>query len=427
MAAIRPRWVFLVFLFSCVTFFEVLETVHVPLGFMKLYVQDVVFAFNVGLILARSSIGKTRVRAIRFNRYVMLFFLLGVWGTVNGLFVARNPYDEVLGDFRRAFFYFMNYFVALFLVDDLRDTRILRRVLLAATLFLVAKGWLQMATGQFYYRRFGDAAHILTHIELTFLSFAVFYGLSQIVFNPAGQRLLWFAAVAGGTVTTVVGNYRASWLGLVGGVFFMFFFLSQRKRVQLTGIAALGAVIVGLSIFAMWDVQVLEHSTLGEEIAAKANVGTTTEDINVTWRFASYKAAVKKWQTRPVLGTGLGTYLEFDAPTSTGGTMLAEGHSIHNSLLWLLMVQGVAGFVLIMAMHVAYLRISVNYLRTTNWTEGKVTVLACAAYYCSMMISTVFEHFLESAMSITVFSSIAALTMLTIYYTPRETETTSLT
>ena len=98
--------------------------------------------------------------------------------------------------------------------------------------------------------------------------------------------------------------------------------------------------------------------------------------------------------------------------------MLAEGHNIHNSLLWLLMVEGALGLGLVLVVHFVYLRITLSYLRRTAWMEGRVTVMACAAFYVAMMIATFFQNFLENAIPVTIFSVVAALTMLMIYYTP---------
>src|SRR5262249_53689521 len=157
--------------------------------------------------------GRTTFRRISFNRYIAAYFILGLWSIVNGLFIAGNQPDRVLGDFRRAFFYFMNYFIILLLSDDLEDSRNLRRTLCFGGVLVMLNGFLQMVTGQYYYRRYGDAAHILSHFQLTFLSFAIYYAVAQLLFNKQARRTVWIAVLVGGFVATAVGNYRAAWLG----------------------------------------------------------------------------------------------------------------------------------------------------------------------------------------------------------------------
>jgi O-antigen ligase len=167
----------------------------------------------------------------------------------------------------------------------------------------------------------------------------------------------------------------------------------------------------------MWEVQVTEgRSTVGQELMMKANVSRAAEDINVSWRFDSYRAALAKWGERPLLGSGLGTYLEFYTGTSTGGSLLAEGHNIHNSMLWLLMTQGVIGFAAIAAMFGSFFRTTVGYLRAGPPVAGRTVVLACTAYAVAMLVSTCFENFLEHATPITVFSCVAAVAMLTVHF-----------
>jgi O-antigen ligase len=416
-ATLRPRRVFPAFVFGAMVFHELFETVSLPLGFMKLYIQDVVFAFNAMVILWRASLGHWNLRAIRFNRFVAAFFLLGMWGVANGLLLSRNPFDEVLGDFRRAYFYFMNFFVAQLLVDDERGLRALWRVLLVGSLCLIAKAFVQAATGQFYYRRAGDAAHVLSQYEVIFISLSVYFALAQLVFNPRARRLAWAAVAALGLVAIVLANYRAGWLGVIGGMAFLFWMFPGRKKTALVGIAALGAAFVAVAVFLMWEVQVTEgRSTVGQELMMKANVSRAAEDINVSWRFDSYRAALAKWGERPLLGSGLGTYLEFYTGTSTGGSLLAEGHNIHNSMLWLLMTQGVIGFAAIAAMFGSFFRTTVGYLRAGPPVAGQTVVLACTAYAVAMLVSTCFENFLEHATPITVFSCVAAVAMLTVHF-----------
>ncbi|MBX7247234.1 MAG: O-antigen ligase family protein [Candidatus Sumerlaeaceae bacterium] len=419
LAVTRPRWVFLCFLLGAICIPETLETTYLPLGFMKLYIQDLVFLFNCAIIAVRLSVGKGSLRGIPFNRYVLIYFLFGLWGVVNGLLLSGNPYDEVLGDFRRAYFYFMNYFVVILLVDDIGETRLLRNVIFAGTLLLMAKGILQVALGQFYVRRAGDAAHILSHNELTTVTFGIFLALSHILFDPAARRWLWAAVVTVGLGVVAIGNYRSAWLGLIGGLFFIFLFLPARKKTVMIGATLLATAFLALAIFAMWDYEVVDNSTLGRELLMKTDVKAAALDLNVIWRWQSYDAAVQRWLESPIFGAGLGTYLTFYTVTSTGGSMLADSHNIHNSLLWILMVQGVVGFAFIVFLHFTYLRTVVRYLRTSNWLEGKTTLFACGAFYVSMMIATMFQNFLENAMPVTIFAAVTALTMLTIFDTKR--------
>ncbi|MCX7624941.1 MAG: O-antigen ligase family protein [Candidatus Sumerlaeaceae bacterium] len=412
--ALKPKWVFYGSLLFCMWFPEQFQEAHLPLGFMKLYVQDVALAFNVLYVIIRLLYGKVQHRRLTLNYFVTLYLALGAFSAFNGLVLTGNTYDRVFGDLRRAFVYFLSYFIVLFLIDDERERRWFRNLLLFACGGLIAKGFFQALTGQFYYRRFGDAAHILSHYELTYLSFGVCYAVAQLVFES--KHRLWPALYAlAGIIVTIIGNYRASWLGLIGSLLFLFFFFPAKRRVQLTVIFAGLAIVAALTIYALWDVEVLEHSTLGEEIALKADVKNAPLDINVVWRFDSYRATLEYWRERPWLGCGLGTIVDFATITSRGTPMLALDHRVHNSFLWLFMTQGIIGFPIAMSLHVAFLIMAIRFIRGTNWPEGKVTVLACTGYAVSMLISAAFEIFLESGGPITVYSSVLGLAAITMH------------
>ncbi len=420
MVLFRPRWVFLSFLLACMVTPFFLEETFISLGFMKFYIQDLIFLFNIGLILARTSIGKTTWQPIRFNRYVIVYLIVGIWALYVGLKITGQGYNYAFGDFRRAFVYFMNYFVVLLLTDNLGDVRKLRWVLAAGGIILTFKGIFQLLGGNVYVLRYGDPGHILSHFELTFLSFVVFFALAQLLYNRDCQRWFWSIIAAASVAVTIIGNFRAAWLSLIGGLIFMFLYLPRRGKVVLAGLSVLGALFVVVTTTILWDVEVEGHSTLGQDIMTKADIRDTTKDVNVTWRFESYKNALELWSRSPWIGRGLGEELEFSAPTSTGGSMMARGHRVHNSFIWILMSLGITGFMVFLAAQVVYFTTLLRYLRRSTWAEGRLTVISCGAFYVSFMISTSFEIFLESAMPITVLSASMALAMLTIYYTPEK-------
>ncbi len=414
-AMFRPRWVLYGFVFTAIVFHSVLEELYLPLGFMKLYITDAVFAFNIGFIGVRLLFGIWPWQKLRINRYVMAYLALGLWGVVNGLLLKHNDYDVVFGDFRRAYFYFSNFFVVMLLCDSWKEVRALRNVVLTACASLTLKAFSQATSGQFYYRRAGDAAHVLSQYEIIFISIILFYALAHLLYAPTRHRLAWAATAGASVVAIILANYRAGWLGTMAGLGFLFLLLPWRRKMRMAMLGILGFMFISTAVLLMWEQKVTEgHSTVGQELMQKADVKQTGSDINVIWRFQSYTAALAKWREYPLLGSGLGTYVDFYAPTSTGGSILAEGHNIHNSMLWLLMTQGLLGFAVIMTMHVMFLRMSISFLRRTQWTEGRIFVTAATAYYAAMMVATLFENFLEHATPITVFSTMMALSMLTI-------------
>ena len=414
-AVLRPRWVLYGFVFTAIVFHSILEELYLPLGFMKLYITDSVFAFNISFIGIRFLFGIWPWQKSRINGFVVAYLALGLWGVANGLLLKHNAFDVVFGDFRRAYFYFSNFFVVMLICDSWKEVRTMRNVVLVAGIALTLKAFFQAAFGQFYYRRAGDAAHVLSQYEIIFISIILFYALAHLLYAPTRHRLAWAATAGASIVAIILANYRAGWLGTMAGLGFLFILLPWHRKMRMAMLGILGFLFISTAVLLMWEQKVTAgNSTVGQELLQKANVKQTTTDINVIWRFESYTAALIQWRQHPLLGSGLGTYVDFYAPTSTGGSILAEGHNIHNSMLWLLMTQGLLGFAVIMAMHIVFLRMAIAFLRRTEWTEGRIFVTAATAYYAAMMVATLFENFLEHATPITVFSTMMALTILTI-------------
>lgn len=423
---VRPKWIFLSFLVACMVIPHELEAIVIPAGFMKIYPQDIVFALNLCILTGRMLIGRQVYKPIFFNRYMMVHIGLGVVALCVGLFLFRHPFNDTLGDFRRAYFYVLNYFVAIGLVDEWKDVVNLRRALLLGAAFAVLRGLMEIAGGQFVFRRFGDAAHVLTHFETTFLMFIVFYGITQLLFRPGAATLFWSIVSGLGVLVIVIANFRACWLGFFSGLGSMLLFMPGRFRTRLLFVSCIFAVILSLGIAAMWEVQVSEsRTTLGEELLLKADLRKTTSDINVTWRFQSYQNALRQWQSSPIIGTGIGEVLDFFTTSSSGSIMLAQGHRVHNSLLWYFMTLGVAGFSIFLYVQLKLISSLVKFIRSSRWIEGKTTAIACLAFYFSLAVTSFFEILLESAMPVTVISSMIALAVLTIHYHRPDADITS--
>ena len=417
-AMMFPHRVFYAFIGASMAMPLFFEDVSVGAGFMKLYLADFVFIFCAALLAFDLFNGKLHFRRIAFDKYVVLFFLVGLFGVYLGLFATGNRFDKVFGDYRRSFFYFANYFVALYLIRDKRDLRILLRVLLTASALTIPIGLVQLAMGKGYIRSPIDAAHVLSWMQCTFLCFSIYYGAAHLLYLPGVQTKRWASLVLLGILITIIANFRSSWLGIIFGFMGMFFFFPRAQKIKFVFVGIAVAFVIVMGMLVLWDQKIFENRTLGEEVARKADVGNTNIDLNVLWRYQSYDAAFRQISLHPILGSGLGTYLTFHIPTSRGSQTLALDHNVHNSFLWIFMSLGIPGILSLFAMHGYYLWSICSYLRHCSWARGKTTVMACGGYYVTAMTATFFQNYLEQAVTVTVLGTICAVTMLKIYYTP---------
>ncbi len=420
-AVVRPRWIFYGYLSLCMVIPTELEEMSLRVGAIQLYPQDALFAFLTVVAVLRSFGGKVSLHGIRFNRYVALYICLGAVATGLGLLLNGNDFNNVLGDFRRSFFYFLIYVFALVLTANPTEIRFLKYALLAGSSAAIARGLFQAFTGSFVTRRYGDAAHIMNHFEVTFSGFAVYVGLANTFAQPR-QMLKWLPVILAGGIVMVLGNFRTCWIGFIGGLGVMTMLLPPLQR-RWFGVVStvLLALTAGLLLY-LWDVPVPEtHSTIGENIARKASWDSGTADTNVTWRLDSYQNAISLWQMEPLFGRGLGEQLEFYTSTSTGSSMLAVGHRVHNSYLWLLMSLGIVGFGVFIYIHWNFVREVLRPLRRHQMAPyTRATILACLSFYAAIMVSACFDVYLESTSPITILAAVMALSLLTISYNTRQ-------
>ncbi len=416
-ALLKPHWTFYGFITLSMVFPHELDGFFIPLTFMKVYPQDLLYLFLIAVCLFKAFAGKLHFHQLKYNKWMVLYIGLGMYSAAVGLLLTGNEYDNVFGDFRRSFFYFLSYFFALALTGMPREIKFLKLALCAGAIAVIFRGILQAALGDFVTRRFGDAAHIMNHFEVTFSTLAIYIGLVKLTLGTR-HRLLWLALSLSGTLIVVLGNFRTCWIGLFGGLAVLFFLLPSVHKRQLLIITSIAFIIGAGFLAALWNVDIQEsHSTIGENIFKKADLTATRSDTNVSWRMDSYENAVRLWKTQPIAGRGLGEELEFITTTSTGKPMMAMGHRVHNSYLWLLMSLGVVGFAVLCYIHWRYICTIYATLKLPGLTKGgRTTLTVGSAFYATILISALFDVYLESAPPITILSVVMALCLLTVRY-----------
>lgn len=410
------RYVLHAFIIVCAVFPNELELTFIDVGFMKIYLQDAVFLYlllYVGMLIA---LGKASLPYLPFNRYVYLYLLVGVIAAAVGLLVTGNAYSNVLGDFRRSFFYFFAYFFVLVLTATARDLRMLLAALLTGSILVSARGLLQALSGEFVIRRFGDAAHILNHFEATFATFAVFVAIASMAASKP-KRIMWILVASFGFLFIVLANFRTVWVGLMAGLITFWLLMPKVTRSRYIVITALAATIGVALLAAIWTLQVsATRSSVGENVGEKLSFTAIRYDQNISWRWASYRNALNLWSEQPLLGRGLGEELEFVTITSSGKPMITYGHRVHNSYIWLLLSLGVFGMAYFIYMHGRFAWTSIKQIQGFSPDSPyHVYLMASIAFYVTIMVSACFDVYLESAPPVTLLSVVMAAVLLIIH------------
>jgi hypothetical protein len=386
-----------------------LDATGIPAGFMKLYYGDFLMVALIVSCVTRLCRDGWEIPRGSLNWIFYGWIALGCMALIRGYWLVGHEFDRAFGDFRRSVFYLISLIGFLVLYGRKSHRYLLERGLLAGCLVIMLEGATQAVTGQFYTRRFTDAAHILTKFELQFLAFGILLALARLA---SGRFLaLWILLAFGGGFITLLGNFRSTWLSLLGGLAFIFLYLPLRLRLLMFGYG-LVLILAAAGVLALaWNIPVADGgSTLGEDIQQKLDVRATRYDPNVTWRIESYASAWELWKDRPILGQGLGVMTEFSAPTSTGGAQIVRGHRVHNSFLWVLMSFGVVGAaVFIFWIASLFWRFHRALVSDRLNSDDRTLVLASGAFLVSFLISTTFEIFLESAPPVLMLSAVLAL------------------
>lgn len=413
-AFFQPMAVFYGFIMFSMFVPHELEDLYLPFGFMKLYVHDVVFGFMLLYGTWQYFFCGATFHGLKFNRLLLLYLFFGLCAAAIGLW-RGNEYDYVFGDLRRSFFYFTAFFITLVSVRNRSDINTYFFCILAGSILAIAKGILQILSGDFIMRRYGDAAHILNHFEVTFSSLAIYYALYRLISYGTG-KLKWALLAVMGTIVVILANYRTCWIGLSGGLIIFFALLPFQQRIKVTVCGLAIALITFTALGVSWDIPVGDNNaTIGENVKAKLNLYDTTVDSNLSWRLDSYQNAFALWQANPLIGQGLGKNLEFITATSTGGSMMAMGHRVHNSYLWILMSLGLFGFLVFATLHGRFIILCVTTAKHHSYKDERLAILLpLFCLYSTIMISALFDVYLESSPPITIISVIMAVSLLLI-------------
>ncbi len=404
-----PRWIVPGMLIILISFPILLDSVSIPLGFMRVYFTDLILmALGAAAVHHLFRRGWT-VPAGSIPALYWVWLVVGAFGLFQGFVLMGHEFDRAFGDFRRAFVC-LTAFLGLLLVcrEDGARARLEKAVLIGCAI-LVVEGFWQVLTGQFYTRRFTDAAHILSKFELQFLAMGVLLAIARLAAGRVSSLYLFLAV--GGLLVTILGNFRSTWLSLLGGLIVIFIYLPVRWRLIMSAYGIMAGIVSVALLALVWSVPVADGgSTLGEDLRQKFDLRNARYDVNVTWRMESYANAMNLWRERPMLGQGLGVLTEFSAPTSTGGAQIVRGHRVHNSLIWVLMSFGVVGATVFVGwIGSVFLQWHRAVVSGRLGAEDRTLVIASSAFVVSFLISTSFEIFLESGPPVIMLAVVLAL------------------
>jgi len=424
------RWPDLVvcgLIFCCVLFNETIERISVPLGFFRLYPQDILLAAAIAVALVRArSAAPVQWKATALGKWIAIAILFASIQAVRGAAMG-NDFNSAFGDLRRGYFYMVIYYLVLAESSDPQRFQRIHRAFLLGSLLIVARGFYRLVFRNFFQMSWFDVFHLLGHSDLLFVTFLSYYCLARVVFPAPGRRRWPWAMLFPITLALIVlGNFRANWLGFVLAALVLLVLLPRRKR--RTAVLGIIPIVLGAALvfYAFRNVRIGQFGeTVLETVGAKfRNLLDYRNDPNVIWRFHSYEAAWRIWSQHPFFGAGLGRKLVFHSINASGQQIVQFEHRAHNSFLWIGYTTGVVGLLIFLALHGTYFLGAARRVKRLGERPEAGILLAYLAFYVGFMTVAFFDVFLEeSATAITLYFHMAIVRHLgeiTVHRTAEE-------
>lgn len=345
------RTAFIVFAFVLFAFFDFAGYKPVLISPLKIYLADgIILLMAVLLLRVLSDKAFTRRLASPVTSLLLVNFFFGFFALLIG-FSAGHQFNDVMGDFRRFFFYPLATLVALSYPLRRADIRRLIMPFGAALLIISSIALIRVATGETWdpqqFAGKGDfrAIGYFTGI-IVLMGIGVVYGFSLIGNRYRKRAFLLMTGLLMAVV--LLSNYRLLWVMAAGVPLFVSYSTSRGlKRVWrlvftmgLVALILIGIVLIVRFFLPEW------YLLLAEKFQTRV-LGFRFEN-NI--RYYAWKAAWEKFLGSPVFGVGIGDPFRFWALSSLGSFYLSRA-TTHNIALSLLYQTGVIGGSLFLAIH----------------------------------------------------------------------------
>jgi O-antigen ligase len=286
---------------------------------------------------------------------LLINFFFGFFALLVG-FGSGHQFNDVVGDFRRLFFYPLATLVAVGHILRRADVR--KLILLFSVVLLIISGiaLVRVTTGQTWdpaqFAGTGDfrAIGYFTGV-IVIMGLGVFYGLSLVSRGYRKWASLLFSMLLIGV--GFLSGYRLLWVLAVMSPLFVSYAAyrgrTRNLRLILTLVVSL-AVLVG-ALLATWqffpDWFLIARAKFEERV-----LGFSFQD-NV--RYVAWKAAWNRFQSSPIVGVGIGDQFSFWGINSAGNPHLFR-LTTHNVFLTILYQTGVIGGSVFLAIHLRIIR-----------------------------------------------------------------------
>ena len=323
---------------------------------------------------------------------LLIMAAYGVSSLVFGFMANQEPRD-ILGDYRRLYFYSLAMLVPLMLPLVKGHVTALRAAVLVGAALVILTGLYRMATGQTWAEDyFGQTEtgpiqlRLLSQFEIATLGLALGLATAYFRVHRVGFRSVIVLAMGCLAVAfLLISGWRLALLYVAGAPLAALFVLSyiRGERIRFFFIAPILLAIVGVmgAVFAFWMFPDQAQDTL--RIVEER---TMHRGLDEDQRYYAWRETLDLFLQNPVLGMGIGNRLEYFHMTSAG-VFQWNTSTAHNVYLEILYQSGLIGFGLFTFIHGLFV---VHVLRRGRQLDSELQGLVAglmAGYVCIMAVN----------------------------------------
>ena len=345
---------------------------------------------------------------------IVVFIAYGILSMVIGAY-HHYIYNDIIGDFRRYYYYPLAIFIPMLLLQDSRDIQIVEKAVFVAAPIICVFGFFRIITGQTYFPEVHanpyDQFRAMGFHDYIILIFAICLAMGKTVLRN-GKDTLSKAYLLLLPPFVIASNFRIAWALLIMGPLAMLFLLrskgisSQPLRRTLL-LSVLVVILIGgaAKISGSATYQALETRVVDQVL----NYTFEESQRDYLW-----EEVLTKWQVVPWMGIGLGKNVTYVTRSFDGEWVVAQAGSLHNSYLELALKTGIIGLALFLLLQGMLI---IRCLKASRQAKLHLPfALAGIVLVISMLIQTGIQPFLTEPNSVVliylVIGSILSLSHL---------------
>lgn len=330
---------------------------------------------------------------------ILIFTLYGLITVILGI-SGHNIYRDIIGDFRRYFYYIWAIFVPMILLRDNNDIKIVEKIIYTAAPVICLFAFYRIITGQTYFPEVHDYEfdyfRAMGFHDYLILVFIICISLGKLIYESEKPNRLARIYIILLPFFVIASNFRIAWILLLfcpAIVLFLFRFQNISIRPILKK--------VSISIAIIFFILIIAKATGNEtykEIESRFLSSVVNFSFEETTRDFMWSKVISEWRSDPLFGAGAGENIFFMRKSWDGDWYWARAGSIHNSYLEFGLKFGVLGLILFIILQFIIIRNCVQIFRTKK--DHKPIAAAAIAFILAALIQTGIQPFYTEPNSI---------------------------